>query len=246
MGDATPKKLTILPDHFSVPTSEASLDDSPSSSQPRDDPSLRSQSQSQSRTRRKLKRAAHMLNMFTLPRLPWVSDGQDKIELSAAEMESLRSELSELAEREAYLKAQLEHVDEVLRSARLSGYLFIRSRWAALPGEPPPLDDAEVDDWLPRFVALQGPCLFFYLLSTDLSPQDSTLVADIVEVGSLPSYTRELDETHHCFYILTRQGLRFECSSTSKTQVDSWLSVLRDDCKSEQEERLPNGSSQSA
>lgn len=47
-----------------------------------------------------------MLNMFTLPRLPWVSDGQDKIELSAAVMESLRSELSELAEREAYLKAQ--------------------------------------------------------------------------------------------------------------------------------------------
>ncbi|CAH8314835.1 unnamed protein product, partial [Eruca vesicaria subsp. sativa] len=35
------------------------------------------------------------------------------------------------------------------------------------------------------------------------SPQDSTLVADIVEVGSLPSYTREFDETHYCFYILT-------------------------------------------
>ncbi|KAF8095561.1 hypothetical protein N665_0330s0043 [Sinapis alba] len=247
MGDATPNKLTILPDHFSVPTSEASLDDdSPSSSQSRDDPSLRSHSQSQSRTRRKLKRAAFMLNMFTLPRLPWVSDGQDKVELSAAELESLRSELSELAEREAYLKAQMEHVDEVLRSARLSGYLFIRSRWAALPGEPPPLDDAEVDDWLPRFVVLQGPCLFFYLLSTDLSPQDSTLVADIVEVGSLPSYTREFDETHHCFFILTRQGLRFECSSTSKTQVDSWLSVLRYDSRSAQEEKLPNGSSQSA
>jgi hypothetical protein len=71
-----------------------------------------------------------------------------------------------MEEREAYLKAQLEHVDEVLRSARLSGYLFIRSRWAALPGEPPPIDDTEVDDWLPRFVVLQGPCLFFYLLST--------------------------------------------------------------------------------
>jgi hypothetical protein len=111
-------------------------------------------------------------------------------------------------------------VDEVLRSARLSGYLFIRSRWAALPGEPPPIDDTEVDDWLPRFVVLQGPCLFFYLLSTDLSPQDSTLLADIVEIGSVPSYTREFDETHYCFYILTRQGLRFECSSTSKTQVN--------------------------
>ncbi|ESQ54952.1 hypothetical protein EUTSA_v10026064mg [Eutrema salsugineum] len=187
-----------------------------------------------------------MLNLFTLRRLPWVSDGQEKVELSAAELESLRSELSDLEEREAYLKAQLEHVDEVLRSARLSGYLFIRSRWAALPGEPPPLDDAEVDDWLPRFVVLQGACLFFYLLSTDLSPQDSTLLADIVELGSLPSYTREFDETHHCFYILTRQGLRFECSSTSKTQVDSWLSVLQLDSRSEPEERLPNGSSDGA
>jgi hypothetical protein len=68
-----------------------------------------------------------MLNLFTLRRLPWVSDGQEKVELSAAELESLRSELSDMEEREAYLKAQLEHVDEVLRSARLSGYLFIRS-----------------------------------------------------------------------------------------------------------------------
>ncbi|CAH8314272.1 unnamed protein product [Eruca vesicaria subsp. sativa] len=249
MDDSTPRKLKILPDHFTLPTpttTEASQDhssSSPSTSHPKEDNiSLRSHSQGQSSTRRKLKRAALMLNLFSLRRLPWVSDGQEKVELSAAELESLRSELSDLEERESYLKAQLEHVDEVLRSARLSGYLFIRSRWEALPGEPPPLDDAEVDDWLPRFVVLQGPCLFFYLLSTDLSPQDSTLLADIVEVGSLPSYTREFDETHHCFYILTRQGLRFECSSISKTQVDSWLSVLRHDCRSEPEERLPDGS----
>jgi len=39
-------------------------------------------------------------------------------------------------------------------------------RWTALPGEPPPLDDTDVDDWLPRFVVLNGPCIFFYLLST--------------------------------------------------------------------------------
>uniref|UniRef100_A0A0D3BK23 PH domain-containing protein n=1 Tax=Brassica oleracea var. oleracea TaxID=109376 RepID=A0A0D3BK23_BRAOL len=173
-----------------------------------------------SRTRRKLKRAALMLNLFTLPRLPWVSDGEDKVELSAAELESLRSELSELAEREAYLKA---HV----------GQLCLVNHF-------------QVDDWLPRFVVLQGPCLFFYFLSTDLSPQDSTLVPDIVEVGTLSSYTREFDESHHCFYILTRQGLRVECSSTSKTQVNSWLSGLRHDCMSEQEKRLQNGSSQSA
>jgi hypothetical protein len=47
-----------------------------------------------------------MLNLFTLRRLPWVSDGQEKVELSAAELESLRSELSDMEEREAYLKAQ--------------------------------------------------------------------------------------------------------------------------------------------
>ena len=77
-----------------------------------------------------------MLNLFSLRRLPWVSDGQEKVlflltppflvffcfvsldyflliiiligqvELSAAELESLRSELSELEERESYLKAQ--------------------------------------------------------------------------------------------------------------------------------------------
>lgn len=72
--------------------------------------------------------------------------------------------------------------------------------------------------------------MFLETLSvSDLSPQDSTLVADIVEVGSLPSYTREFDETHHCFYILTRQGLRFECSSTSKTQVSHIdISILTD------------------
>jgi hypothetical protein len=53
----------------------------------------------------------------------------------------------------------------------------------------------------------------------DLSPQDSTLLPDIVEIGPLPSFTREDEETRYAFYILTRQGLRFECSSISKIQV---------------------------
>lgn len=70
-----------------------------------------------------------MLNLFTLRGLPWVSgsDGEDKVELTAAELESLRSGLTDLEEREAHLKAQLEHIDEILRSARLSGYLYIRT-----------------------------------------------------------------------------------------------------------------------
>ncbi|KAJ6705420.1 hypothetical protein OIU79_010173 [Salix purpurea] len=180
-----------------------------------------------------------MLNLFSLRRLSWgySTNGQEKVEL-----ESLRSELACVEEREAHLKAQLQHADEILRSARFSGYLYIRTRWTALPGEPPPLDDADVDDWLPRFVVLNGPCIFFYLLSTDLSPQDSTLLSDIVEVGSLPSLARESDETWHSFYILTRQGLRYECSSISEVQVDSWLKVLMTDIKPGSETKVSNGS----
>ncbi|KAK9275901.1 hypothetical protein L1049_023175 [Liquidambar formosana] len=174
-----------------------------------------------------------MLNLFSLKGLPWGSGtgGQEKVELTVAELESLKTELADLEEREAHLKAQLEHVDEILRSARLSGYLYIRTRWTALPGEPPPLDDAEVDDWLPRFVVLHGSCIFFYLLSTDLSPQDSTLLSDIVEVGPLPSFTREDEQTRYSFYILTCHGLRYECASVSKIQLDTWLTALQTECK---------------
>lgn len=53
----------------------------------------------------------------------------------------------------------------------------------------------------------------------DLSPQDSTLLSDVVEVGALPCLTREDGETRYCFYISTRHGLRYECSSVSKIQV---------------------------
>lgn len=183
------------------------------------------------------------LNLFSLR--PWGSstDGEEKVELSAVELESLRTELADIEEKAAHLKAQLEHVDEILRSARLSGYLYIRTRWTALPGEPPPLDDSDVDDWLPRFVVLQGTCMFFYLFSTDLSPQDSTLLSDIVEIGPLPSFTRDDEGTQYAFYILTRQGLRYECSSVSKIQSDSWLLALQTDCKlGKSDATTPNGS----
>ncbi|CAI0441143.1 unnamed protein product [Linum tenue] len=224
-------KLNIIPDHFQVSTSG---EDTPQAEtnpvfQPRVDNLARPQSLSWSP--RKLKTAASMLRMFSLRGLPWTPDGQQKVQVTVAELESLRSELVEVEEREAYLKAQLEHVDEILRTARLSGYLYIRSRWAALPGEPAVIDDIDIDDWLPRFVVLHGQCLFFYLLSTDLSPQDSTLLADVVEVGSLPEVRREDDEIRYSFYVLTRQGLRFECSSASKLQAETWLEALKTDCK---------------
>ncbi|KAG4117541.1 hypothetical protein ERO13_D12G237900v2 [Gossypium hirsutum] len=237
-------KIKVIPDHFQVST-PASEDSLQNRSSPDSQPSTGNSSRSRSSlwSRRKLRRAAFMLNLFSLRGLPWGgADGQEKVQLTAAELESLRSELADIEEREAHLKAQLEHIDEILRSARLSGYLYIRSRWTALPGEPAPIDDIDVDDWLPRFVVLHGQCIFFYLCSTDLSPQDSTLLSDVVEVGPLPNFIREDEGTQYSFYILTRQGLRYECSHVSEVQVDTWLSALRTDCKLGSDVEVPNGS----
>lgn len=181
---------------------------------------------------RKLMGAASILNLFSVSGRSWSSanDCHEKAEVTALEMESLRSEIADLEEKEGHLKARLEHIDEILRSARLSGYLHIRTRWAALPGEPP-LDDTDVDDWLPRFVVLHGSCIYFYLTSTELSPQDSTLLSDVTEVGPLPSIIQEDGQTRYLFYVLTRLGLRFECWSHSQIQVDLWLKALVIDCK---------------
>ncbi|KAK4400953.1 hypothetical protein Sango_1201400 [Sesamum angolense] len=173
--------------------------------------------------RRKLKNAFSILHLLTLRGLYRESgeNGQEKVVLSPAEVKSLHSELAALDERNLIVKL-----------TRLSGYLFLRTRWAALPGEPPPVDDAEVDDWLPRFVVLHGSYIYLYMMATDLSPQDSTRLSDIVEVGHLPCITREDEETQYCFYILTRQGLRYECATPSKIQhyglIASWYLISKD------------------
>ncbi|KAI7725083.1 hypothetical protein M8C21_014226 [Ambrosia artemisiifolia] len=179
-----------------------------------------------------------MLNLFSLKRLSWKdTNGQQKVVLSATEIESLRSELTDLEEREAHLKARLLNIDSTLNLSL--------QRWEALPGEPPALDDSEVDDWFPRFVVLQGPSIFLYSTSTDISPQDSTLLSDVVEVGCMPCHTQEDGENRYYFYIVTRRGLRYECSSASKLQVsshpmnfcieytlvDAWVTTLQDECK---------------
>nr|CAB3464237.1 unnamed protein product [Digitaria exilis] len=212
------KEAMESPDGLS--TSKNNLDTSPSS-------------QGRSWTPKRAKGAAAIFRLLSIPRLRWSTSNEDddKIELSRAEVESLRTEIAEAEERKSHLKARLENIDEVLRYARLSGYLYIRSRWTQLPGEPPILDDADVDDWLPRFVVLQGQCVYYYLKSTDLSPQESTLLRDIVEVGQLPNFVPEDEKTRYAFYMLTHQGLKFECSTTSKIQVDSWVGALTSDCK---------------
>lgn len=223
-------KIDVFPHHFQA--SKASDDCLQTRSQ-NDDSLLRSRSHSWAV--RRVMGAASILNLFGLPHFPWASNSanDDKVQLPRAELDYLRSEIADAEEKEAHLKAQLEHLDEILRSARLSGYLYVRTRWTQLPGEPPILDDADVDDWLPRFVVLYGACVFYYLKSTDLSPQDSTLLSDIVEVGTLPSFIQEDEQIRYSFYILTSHGLRYECSSISKIQVDSWLTELECDSVAE-------------
>ncbi|XP_030951865.1 uncharacterized protein LOC115975283 isoform X2 [Quercus lobata] len=235
-------KIKVISNHFKASTSRA--DSHPSLTSSVSQPQIDDSPRSSSWTRRKLRSAAYMLNLFTLRRMPWSSsnDGQEKVVLSALEVESLKSELAELEEREAHLKAQLENVDQILRSARLSGYLGGQYYQENLPLWTIPM-------LMTGFLALSSfkdhafsstYCQQnFY---ADLSPQDSTLLHDIVEIGPLPSFSREDEETHYAFYILTRLGLRYECSSSSKIQVDSWLSALQTDCKLGSDATAPNGS----
>ncbi|KAI3501413.1 hypothetical protein L1887_29281 [Cichorium endivia] len=232
MGDG-PRGIEIFPDHFTASSSDVETPLTRSSSVSHTKTEFEHSSNSRLWARRSFKTAASILTLCSLRRLSWENDtdGEEQVVLSAKEVKSLQSELAELEEREAHRRAQLEHIDEILRSAHLSGYLHIRNRWAALPGEPLPLDDMEVDDWLPRFVVLLGPCIFFYFLSMDLSPQDSCLLSDVVEVGPMPCVTQEEGETRHYFYMVTRYGLRYECSSIYKIQVDNWLTALKDKCK---------------
>ncbi|KAI3812806.1 hypothetical protein L1987_17518 [Smallanthus sonchifolius] len=232
MGDG-PRGVEIIPDYFQASTSGEETPQTSSSSISCTNNEFEHSSSSRVWARRRLKTAASILNLLSPRRLSWVNDtnGQEKVVLSATEVKSLQSELADLEEREAHLRAKLEHTDEILRSCHLSGYLYMRTRWETLPGEPLPLDDTEVDDWLSRFVVLHGPCIYLYFLCTDLNPQDSTLLSDIIEVGPMPCVIQEDGETRYYFYIVTRLGLRYECSSTSKIQVDSWLTALQDKCK---------------
>ncbi|KAG8368981.1 hypothetical protein BUALT_Bualt15G0102700 [Buddleja alternifolia] len=134
----------------------------------------------------------------------------------------------------------LEHIDEILRSARLSGYLFIRTvlfffpSWAALLGEPLPIDDAEVDDWLPRFIVLHGSCIYLYMIATDLSPQDSTLLSSLKSKDST-LIKKQLTcvafwKPTKCDYSETNHFISVGCNKI-RNNVDSWLAALKIDCK---------------
>ncbi|XP_076934453.1 uncharacterized protein LOC143600735 [Bidens hawaiensis] len=232
MGDG-PRGVEIFPDHFQASTS--GMETPPQTTSPSMSSTRTEEHGSSSRlwARRRFRSAATVLNLLSPRKLSWVKDtsGKEKVVLSSMEVKSLQAEVADLEEREYHLRAKLEHIDEILHSCLLSGYLYMRTRWETLPGEPLPLDDTEVDDWVLCFVVLHGPCIYLYYVCTDLSPQDSTLLSDITEVGPLPHVIQEDGETRYYFYIVTRFGLRYECSSTSKIQVDSWLAALQDKCK---------------
>ncbi|MCD9559455.1 hypothetical protein HAX54_017414 [Datura stramonium] len=51
-----------------------------------------------------------MLNMFSLSKLPWMSgtDGQEKVVLTAAEVESLRSELAAFEEKRSSFQSSVQ------------------------------------------------------------------------------------------------------------------------------------------
>lgn len=173
--------------------------------------------------------------LFAFPKLTWTSDTakDEQIEMLVTEVQSLRGEIVSAEERETTLQAQMHHLDDVLRTAVLAGYLYTRTRWVPLLGEPLIDDNVDVDDWLQRFLVLQGSSIFFYLRATDLRPQGTITLDDIVEVGPLPAQMHYQGDSEHwfSFHITTCHGLRLECSTQLKLQMDSWLTTLGVDFK---------------
>lgn len=173
--------------------------------------------------------------IFAFPKLTWSSDPakDEQIEMLVTEVQSLRGEVVSAEERETTLQAQMHHLDEVLRTAILAGYLYTRTRWVPFLGEPLIEDNVDADDWLQRFLVLQGSSIFFYLHATDLRPQGTIILDDIVEAGPLPAQMRHGGDSGpwFSFHITTCHGLRLECSTQLKLQMDSWLTILGVDFK---------------
>ncbi|MCO5567913.1 hypothetical protein L7F22_021609 [Adiantum nelumboides] len=147
------------------------------------------------------------------------------------EVSSLHEEIVTAEEREAALKAKVDHLDEILRTAQLASYLYTRMRWTPLPGELP-VEDVDIDDWLQRFLVLEGSTIFFYPKAADLRPQGAILFSEIVEVGAITGRI-QLDEesiTWFGFHITTCEGLRLECATRLKLQAELWMSSIQAAC----------------
>ncbi|XP_073391938.1 uncharacterized protein [Physcomitrium patens] len=164
------------------------------------------------------------LKQWKMPRIQWGKDDQE--EALAREVQHLRGEIVGAEERENLHLAQLDHVDEVLRTSQLSCYLHTRTRWTALSMETS-VDDTDVDDWLLRFVVIRGSSICFFLRATDLRPQGTIMRSEIVDIGIIPNHLHHQGDTRwSAFHITTCHGLRLECSSLLKFQIDCWLSVI--------------------
>ncbi|XP_024539063.1 uncharacterized protein LOC112349240 isoform X1 [Selaginella moellendorffii] len=144
------------------------------------------------------------------------------------EVSSLKDEIHGVEIRESTLQVRLDHLDSLLRSAEIACYLFTRLRWAPLPGEEaPPLDDSDVNDWVQRFLVFQNSTIGFYLRATDLRPQVTIQMHDIVEAGKIPADKHHTgDKSWFAFHVTTCYGLRLECSTLHEHQLDAWLRAL--------------------
>ncbi|KAI5083229.1 hypothetical protein GOP47_0002972 [Adiantum capillus-veneris] len=150
---------------------------------------------------------------------------------TALEVSSLHEEILTAEEREAALKAKVDHLDEILRTAQLASYLYTRMRWTPLPGELP-VEDVDVDDWLQRFLVLEGSTIFFYPKAADLRPQGAILFSEIVDVGAITGQIQHDQDsiTWFGFHITTYEGLRLECATPLKLQAELWMSLLQAAC----------------
>eukprot|EP00250_Pteridium_aquilinum_P009669 c18844_g1_i2 orf=211-1197(+) len=168
---------------------------------------------------------------LSLPRHLWSPSSRkhDQKEPTAAEVFSLQEEVLSAEEHAASLKAKMDYLDEILRTARLASYLYTRIRWTPLPGELP-VDDADVDDWLQRFLVLEGLTLFFYPQAADFRPQGAILLKEVVDIGSISGQLRhEQDKiTWFGFRVTTSEGLCLECATPMKLQAELWMSSLQD------------------
>ncbi|KAH7331729.1 hypothetical protein KP509_20G048300 [Ceratopteris richardii] len=171
------------------------------------------------------------LRLFNLPRILWSSISSDsEQEPMKDEIYLLQEEVLSAQEREASLQARMDHLDQVLRTSKLAGYFYSRIRWTPLPGEIPV--EGDVDDWLQRFLVLEGSTIFYYVQAADLSPHGAIVLKDIVDVGPISGQLPhdEGNVVWYGFHITTNEGVRFECATTLKLQAELWMSALHDVC----------------
>ncbi|GBG69979.1 hypothetical protein CBR_g4807 [Chara braunii] len=155
------------------------------------------------------------------------------------EVQELRGELTCAEEREATLQAVLEHLDDVLKSSQLAEYIYTRTR--CLLRDPffytneekdNDDDDEEEDDddggeWLQRFVVLHEDTISYYMLATDIHPQGTIPIAQVVEAAVIPPEDVQIaEEGWFAFQITTCDQLRLECATKNACKVETWLGTI--------------------